>query len=124
MSSTEEVKSEKYGDYCHGGRWFWKIPFIILGVIGVVLAKSYLVLLLWNALIPELFHGPQITFLQAVGVSVLVKLLVGFGHHGGPWGRHRMHGGWHHRRARWLAMSDEERTKLREEMTKRCGGKE
>ncbi len=35
------------------------------------------VMLLWNALIPDLFHGPQLDYLHAVGLLVLSRVLVG-----------------------------------------------
>jgi len=53
------------------------------------------VMLLWNALLPSIFALPQIGYLQAVGLLVLVRLL--FGGIGGN--------GWHHyhhgRRHKW-----------------------
>lgn len=92
-----------------------KFPFI---VAAVLLIKSALVLVLWNALIPQLFHGPVVNFGQALGLVVLAKLLVGFGgrHHGHHFG----HG--FHWRKKWLAMSPEEREKLRAEFKRSCGG--
>jgi len=129
MNSNDETKNqetdmnqnqrkEHRGHHCHGGgRMKWKIPFIIAAVL---LVKSALVLLLWNALIPEVFHGPELTYLQALELTVLVKILTGFGggfrhrfghhhhHRGGSWGQ------------RWMQMSREERIKMREEMRNRC----
>jgi hypothetical protein len=84
---------------------------------AVVLLKSAVVMWLWNALIPELFHGPMLTFLQAIGISVLAKLLVGFGHHRG-WHKHHKKHFW---KSRWAKLSPEEREKLREEIKHRCG---
>ena len=38
---------------------------------------------LWNWLVPLLFHGPVVTFLQALGLLVLSKILFGgFGRSG------------------------------------------
>src|SRR4051812_25026920 len=109
-SSTENTKSteteiESEGS-CGRGCGFWKVPFIIA---AVVLLKSGLVLVLWNALVPELFHGPTLSYLQAIEVTVLAKLLVGFGFPGGGPGAHAWHG-------RWNKLSPEEREKLREEI--------
>jgi hypothetical protein len=81
----------------------WKIPFFIA---AVVLIKSALVMVLWNALIPDLFHGPALDYPQALGLTVLARLLVGFG---GP----RGHGGWH-RRHHWGRFSPEEKARMRE----------
>ena len=47
------------------------------GVLGVAAAFlfTYLVMLLWNALVPELFNGPVLTYWQALGILVLSKIL-------------------------------------------------
>jgi hypothetical protein len=77
---------------------------------------SYIVMLLWNALIPDIFHLGAITFWQAAGLLLLSKLLFGFGpggRGGAPWKRHRME--------KWRDMSPEERQRFREQMRERCG---
>ena len=56
-----------------------------------------IVMLLWNALIPVLFHGPELSYLQAVGLLVLCRLLVGIrgGRRGWrPWKRWSRHHNW------------------------------
>src|SRR5690242_11656161 len=94
-STTEEKKhGEENHDHGHGGHCrrgrCWRIPFFIL---GFVLIKSAIVFWLWNALIPDLFHGPTVNFPQAIGLVVLAKVLFGGfrGGHGGrggpPWRR-------------------------------------
>jgi hypothetical protein len=115
MTNLNEDGKLETGDSrcCHRGR-FWKFPLI---VAAVILIKAGIVLLLWNALIPDLFHGPVLTYLQALGLTVLAKLLFGFagfrhfaGRHGGPpW------------KARWAGLSPEEREKLREDIRKKFG---
>ncbi|MGA3287269.1 MAG: hypothetical protein ABSD46_07580 [Bacteroidota bacterium] len=76
-------------------------------------------MLLWNALIPDLFHGPFITFWQAVGLLVLSHILFrSFGgwRHGG-WAHHN----WRHRfEAKLAAMTPEEREKFKEEYHHCC----
>jgi hypothetical protein len=64
--------------------------FIPLVLAGLVLF-GYVTMLLWNALLPVIFHFPVITFWQAVGLLILTRLLFGsFSHHGRghhhPWG--------------------------------------
>ncbi len=39
---------------------------------------GWIVQLLWNALIPELFHGPILSYWQSVGLLLLSRFLVGF----------------------------------------------
>jgi hypothetical protein len=81
-----------------------------LAVVGVV------VMTLWNWLIPALFGGPVLRFWQAIGLLVLARILVGrVGRGGGHWGwRGRM-------RQDWQCMTPEEREKLRESFSRRCG---
>jgi hypothetical protein len=67
------------------------VGFGILGaafVIGVVFGVQAL----WNCLIPELFHGPVLTFWQTAGLFLLSKILLtgvapgSHSHHGkGEW---------------------------------------
>ncbi len=97
----------------------------IAGAIVIALAAitvfGFLVMLLWNALIPDLFHGPVVTFWQAVGIVVLSHILLrGWG----PWHRGHFwrHDRWKHRLEEKLsAMTPEEREKFKEEWRRRCG---
>ncbi|MEM7512125.1 MAG: hypothetical protein AAF388_14420 [Bacteroidota bacterium] len=52
----------------HGGKKF-------LGGIFAVVVGGFLVKFLWNALIPDLFGGPFISFFQALGLLILSKIL-------------------------------------------------
>jgi hypothetical protein len=49
--------------------------FGILG-LGFVTLAVFLTMSLWNALIPELFHGPALTFWQTAGLFILSKILL------------------------------------------------
>jgi len=119
MNSTESTPTPetKSGRCCHGGgrKKMFAIPFFIA---AFVLLKSAVAMLLWNELVPDLFHGPSITFLQSIELVVLAKVLIGFGGHGrgpmmGKMMRHRMGHKFAH-------MSPEEREKLRNELHKGC----
>ena len=71
-----------------------KIVFIaIFGAIAIAalaLLFGYVVMLLWNWLIPSIFGLGVITFWQAVGIVILAKLLFGgFGGGGGKSGRRK-----------------------------------
>lgn len=93
--------------------------FIVLGALFVC-AIGFSVQLLWNCLIPDLFHGPLITFWQAIGLCLLGKLIFGWhGNGGGPWGM-RAKQQWRRKMMeRMEHMSEEEKDKLREKM-RRC----
>lgn len=123
MNSENENRPRHKGGFCK--RALCMAPLILLAIA----VKGALVMFLWNALIPHLFQGPTLDYLQAIGLMVLAKLLVGFG--GGGFrsfggGRHRFgrHGfGGHDRH--WMrgkfcpTMTDEERSKLKEDLRKR-----
>jgi hypothetical protein len=95
-----------------------KNKFIWMPVAGVLLAAvlTWVVMLLWNWLMPAIFGLTVITFWQALGVLVLSKILFG-----GHWGKrgHCCHGGHGHGhyawkekfKAKWQNMSEEDRKK-------------
>ena len=98
-------------------RWILGAILIIPVVIAVLALVGLVVMLLWNALVPELFHGPSLRYWQAVGLLLLSRLLFG-----GLRGRGGWRGHWRHRwRERWEQMTPEERAQLRERIRSRCG---
>jgi hypothetical protein len=60
--------------------------FAILGA-GFVTLAVFLTMSLWNALIPELFHGPVLSFWQTAGLFILSKILLTGVAPGGSHGR-------------------------------------
>lgn len=103
-----------------------KFAFLLLG-LAFVAALGAVVMLLWNALVPDLFGGPVIGFWQAAGLLVLCRILLGgFGGSGGPRGRwhqmtpeerERFRDGIH----QWRAMSRDERREFRRGFRGGCG---
>jgi hypothetical protein len=91
---------------------------VVAAVVAVVIVLAFAVMLLWNSLVPELFHGPALQFWQALGLLLLSRLLFG-----GLRGRAGWHGHWRQRmwRERWESMTPEERARLREHYQQRCG---
>ena len=59
----------------YGRRKFFIAPLILVAVI----AFGAVTMLLWNALMPVIFHLPEITFWQAVGLLILARLFFGTG---------------------------------------------
>ena len=97
--------------------WFRKgFMFFILFTLGILLF-TFIVMSLWNAILPSVLHVSTITFSQALGILILSKILFG-GFRGGWRGRpHRMH----YMQQRWASMTPEEREKFKAEWTNRCG---
>lgn len=87
----------------------WRIlKFLKFGVFGAafVAVFSLAVQLLWNALIPDLFHGPVLSYFQALGLLVLSHILFRGGPRGGHWKKEM----WHRRmRDKMASMTPEER---------------
>ncbi len=93
-------------------RWYLFVPLIIAAIIAFVFFTMYL----WNWLMPLIFHLPEITFWQTIGLMLLSRFILGCG---GPRGRggHRGHRGPHcrqHLHKKWGHMTPEEREKFRE----------
>ena len=101
--------------------WAFKIVKMIALAIIASIVLGFVVMSLWNALVPDLFRGPVIGFWQAVGLLVLSHILLrGWGrwHYGNGW----RHDRWKRRMEEKLAlMTPEEREKFRAEYFRRCG---
>ncbi|MFC5410055.1 HMG-box domain-containing protein [Larkinella bovis] len=103
---------------------FWikrGLGFLAFGLLFVALA-GFVVMHLWNWLVPVLFAGPVISFGQALGLLLLSRILVGFrggGWRGPGWGRsgHPGHPYWREKlSARWQDMTPEERQQFKQQM--------
>jgi hypothetical protein len=93
---------------------FYFGKFVVMGIAFMALF-TYVVMLLWNWLIPELFTGPVLTYWQTLGILVLSKILfTGLGGHRkdrSPW----KHSSWKHDR-----MKSHWKAKFEEKMKERC----
>ncbi len=88
-----------------GKSWY---KFVLMAVAGIAVA-GLVVMALWNWLVPVLFGLKQISFLQALGLLVLGRLLFG-----SLRCRPSLHDRWHrHMDERWKEMTPEEREKFR-----------
>jgi hypothetical protein len=98
--------------------WVFKgFKFAAFAVAAVAVA-AYLVMSLWNFVLPAVTGLRAISFAQALGLLVLSRLLFG------GW---RGRGGWHWRRRlreRWEQMTPEQREQMRQTLRShsgRCG---
>ena len=101
--------------------WIKKGLMILVFGIVAILVFGLVVMSLWNAILPAVLGVKAITFIQALGILLLSKIL--FGGFGG--GRHR--GGWRNK-GKWMEMKEkfsgmtpEEREKFKAEWKNKCG---
>lgn len=98
---------------------------IIVFFAAMVALGSLFVMLLWNWLLPDLLGAAPITWLQALGLIALSRILFGrWGGRGGGRGRRRgpKQGQWKQRmRERFEEMSPEERERFKARFRGRCG---
>jgi hypothetical protein len=102
---------------------------ILMGVlcIGAFLALGYVLMYLWNWLMPAIFGLIKISYCEAFGLFILARLLFGGfkGRWGGRCGGCCHNGGKGHWKSRWESkwadMTPEEREKLKKGMWGKCG---
>jgi hypothetical protein len=96
-------------------RFFRVLKIAVFGTLAVA-AVSYIVMSLWNGLMPGIFAVHAISFWQALGLLLLSKILFGGFRPsgGGPRWRRRM-------MDRWEQMTPEERDKFKQGMRGGCG---
>ncbi len=102
--------------HMHHGRNHWVHGIKVAAfVIAGVAVFAFVLMSLWNWLVPPIIGWKAIDYGQAIGLFVLAKILFGFGRHG------RGHWHWRSRMAeRWERMTPEERDKFRAGLRQRC----
>jgi Ca2+/H+ antiporter, TMEM165/GDT1 family len=91
-------------------------PLFILIPIALFFAVGGIVMLLWNWLIPAIFGLKAITYLQALGLFLLSRILLGsfgFGNKKPPFANPKF-------REKMMNMTDVERQQFKEEWKSRC----
>ncbi|MEO8109720.1 MAG: hypothetical protein ABI594_06810, partial [Ginsengibacter sp.] len=98
------------------------LKFLVLFIAAILLFGG-VVMALWNAILPAVLGVKAITFLQALGILALSKILFGsFGRRGG-WQGGRGHQMRANMKEKWSKMTPEEREKFKAEWSNRCGGR-
>ena len=107
--------------------WKFKLLFIPIGIALFV----FIFMSLWNMMVPDLFHGPSLSYWQALGVLALGKMLFSSFRCGGRWGGGCCGGGgWKGGKSFWRArmeeklskMTPEEREKAKQKFYEKCCG--
>ena len=105
--------------FFYRGRFLF-IPIAAAAFLSLI---SFIVMNLWNYLLPGILHVEMITFWQAMGIFILCKILFGFGKGGGPRMRN---GAWMrgNMEERFKNMGPEDKEKFRQQMKNRmCGNR-
>ena len=102
---------------------FYFGKFVVMGFAFLALF-TYVVMLLWNWLIPELFTGPELNYWQTLGIMILSKILftgvIGHGHR--PPSPMQKNDFWSHRPPRHSSHGDYWREKFEEKIRDKSGG--
>jgi hypothetical protein len=98
------------------GFWIKRLVFIPLAIAAGVLAFGFVVMMLWNSILPLVLGVSTITFWQALGILVLSKILFG-GFNGGKC-HYKKH--WHEKSEKWMNLSEEEKESLKADWKNRC----
>lgn len=89
--------------------WFFIVPVGISGLAAIVM-------LLWNAILPDLFQVGALSFWQALGLLILCKILFGGFHGSGK----RTCGPRRRFREKWKNMDTDEKQKFKDTWKNRC----
>ena len=101
--------------------WFKKGLLFFTFFIAAAFLFTAVVMGLWNAILPSVLGVKTISFVQALGILILSKILFG-GFRGGWHGRGRYE--WKRQlKDKWEQMTPEEREKFNAEWKNRCGGR-
>lgn len=91
-----------------------KILIYVVFFIAIATALSYLVMFLWNAILPDVIGVNTLSFWQAAGLLLISKILFGgFGGHR----KHKKHGPW---KDKWMNMNSEERHEAKSRWKEHC----
>ena len=100
--------------------WIKKGLLFLLFFSTAILIFGFVVMGLWNALLPAIIGVKAISFIQALGILLLSKILFGGfggrGWRGSPAWKQKM-------KQRWDTMTPEDREKFKAEWKHRCGGR-
>jgi len=97
----------------------WRLAFIaplaLAGMVAFAAFGGWLVMSLWNWLLPPLFAWPHVTFWQALALLALCRILFGSLGFGGP-GRRDYRG---RMAERWMNMTPEEREAFKKKLNEK-----
>ena len=84
MENRKLIKKQTERKVEHFVKKGFKIFFFILLGLAIAFLVGYILMRLWNWLVPDIFGLAHINHWQAIGILVLAKIIFGFGGSGGP----------------------------------------
>ncbi len=101
----------------------WKMKKLFKGLfmIGLLFLLPFIIMSLWNAILPEVLDARTITYWQALGLFILSRILFGGFRCGGPGRGGRPGFGKASFRQKFMNMSEEEKIAFKERWKNRCG---
>lgn len=96
-----------------------KVLVFITVFLAILAAVSTVVMLLWNAILPDTIGVKPLNFWKAAGLLILIKILVGGFRRGRGW----KHSERHHWRNKWMEMNEEERKEAKSRWKEYCNKK-
>ncbi len=99
------------------GNWFLMGFKFTLGVIAYFMVIGWVIMQLWNGLVPRITGWSSINYNDALVLLVLVRLFVGFKFLGGGYLKKKFSG-------KWSNLSEGEREEMREKFKSRWCTKE
>lgn len=93
-----------------------KIIKILLFICVPVLIMALPMMWLWNWLVPDIFHGGTITFLQSAGLLLLIRLPLA----GMFFRRHQHSGAGKCIKAQWRKMNDADKVAFKQQWKSHC----
>ena len=101
--------------------WVSKGIMFFLFFVAAVLLFGFVVMGIWNAILPAVLGVKVISFTQALGILLLSKIL--FGGFRGGWHRNHRQGNWMEMQQKFGSMTSEEKERFKSEWKNRCGGR-
>ncbi|MEL6537557.1 MAG: hypothetical protein AAFQ98_19200 [Bacteroidota bacterium] len=104
--------------------WFWGVRFLLFMAFALV-GFSVAVMLLWNAVLPDVLGVAEISWVQALGLLALSRIFFGsWGRGGGGrWGGgHPRHKQWkEHWMSKWDKMTPEQQAAMKKKWAEHGG---
>ena len=95
-----------------------KKVFIVLFFAGLMVALVWVVMLIWNAILPDVIGVTEVNYWQMLGIIFLSKLLFGGNKFGSKKHKDKKGRQW---REKYQSMSDEEKEAFKSEWKSRWG---